>query len=101
MSASTPGAAQWILDRAKSEQEHRHWIERKNSLSNNYARIAGLTFAGFLALVSIGGAIWLVSLGRDLAGFAAFFTALATLIGLFVYRERNLRRDPVSEGKVE
>ncbi len=84
-----PGAAEWIFDRARAEQEHRHLMERKMTSAEMALRMGGLAASSLLATVAVGGAIWLIAQGHGVTGLAALLTALATLVGLFIYRERR------------
>ena len=42
-----------------------------------------------LAMVVVVGGIVLIALGKDVAGLAALITAVVSLVGLFIYRERS------------
>ncbi len=93
-----PGAAERILSMAEREQTHRHAIE--SGLLRMESRNSGLgLLAGFiLGLIGLLGGIYMVSQGADLAGAGVAFTALVSLVTVFVVgRKQDGGNDPDSK----
>lgn len=78
-----PRSLDWVLDSASQEQAHRHWCEKEP------LRQAGLAqwFAFVITVLVIltGGA--LIHADKSAAGLATILIPLATLLGIFIYRE--------------
>ncbi|NGP89434.1 DUF2335 domain-containing protein [Fodinibius halophilus] len=79
------GGAKWLMEYTKAEQLHRHKMDRKEL--SYYS--AGQIFGFILGLIGIGGGLYLALTGATWFGFAAFFTSLVSLVGLFVYNKRE------------
>ncbi len=80
-----PGAAERILAMAEKQQEHRQDLEKTTVYSNAGAQKQGLYLGFVIALVTIGGGIWLISTGKEATGLAAVITPLCGLVGTFIY----------------
>lgn len=83
--AIIPNAAERILAMAEKQQDHRQGLERKVVTANTRSQSHGLIAGFIVAMTVVGGGIWLAAHGEDLAGLAAIITALASLVGVFVY----------------
>jgi uncharacterized membrane protein len=79
----SPEALEWIFRSATREQEHRHWREREPLRQS--AR--GQYFAFIIAVLGILLGGWLIYLDKPLEGFTALLVPLASILGIFVYRE--------------
>lgn len=82
------GGAERIVSQWERETQHRHDLE--NRMANAY--ISGMTRAQWMAFIVIlvigAGGLIIVALGHAVAGFAAFFLALAALAASF-FRNRG------------
>lgn len=86
-----PGCAERIVAMAEREQQHRHALEQADfSTRSNLARW-GQRMAFFLGATGMIGGLLLAGFDKSLAGLAAFFTSLATLVGVYVYTQRKAR----------
>lgn len=89
----SPEVAQWILQSARREQEHRHWMDKEPLRLARRGQNYALSIAALV--ISIGG--FLLYQGRPIEGFVAILVPLATLLGVFVYREVKGRRKSSSD----
>lgn len=78
-----PHGAVEILEMAKREQIHRHHKENEEI----GALKRGQWFALIVSLVVIGAAAFFLERGHDIAGYGSILTALAALIGTFVFKK--------------
>ena len=93
------GCAERVVAMAERQSEHRQKLETIVIESNCKAQSRGQWFAFVLALMVIGGGVYLLAQGKSVQGFSAIIIALASLIGALVYshteqkkeRERRLR----------
>lgn len=79
------GGAKWLLDYTKSEQSHRHKMDKKELFYYSMGQVFGF----ILGLIGIGGGIYLATTGAEWFGFGTFFTSLVSLVGLFVYNNKS------------
>lgn len=79
-----PGSAERILSMAESEQSHRH--DYDNGLLGLFTR--GQWFAFILGLAAIGAGTYLLSIGRDLGGFASLILGLGPIIAALLFRRK-------------
>jgi uncharacterized membrane protein len=95
-----PGLAERIVclaeapyELAKAQQAHRHELERMTIRSDIRVRWVGLGlgFAIVVAILIIG--VWLTITGNSLAGLTAILGTTATLVGVFVYTDRQKRQE--------
>lgn len=80
-----PGAAQEILDDAHDQSQHRRAMERIQIESAISDGRRGQWFGFIIAMTVVLGSITLVALGHSIIGLAGLLTALAGLVGLFIY----------------
>ena len=73
------------MEYTKAEKLHRHKMDRKELTYYSVGQVFGL----ILGLIVIGGGLYLGLSGAPWFGFAAFFTSLVSLVGLFVYNKRE------------
>lgn len=76
-----------ILAMAERQSQHRINLERLIVRGDSYRATMGLLFAFVIALTALVGGFYLVSIGMEGYGIAAIITAIATMVGPFVYRE--------------
>jgi uncharacterized membrane protein len=88
-----PGAAERIINMAESQHQHRQGLETHVIHSNVAAQKLG-TILGFVVAMSVVlGGMYLVHEGKSTAGLATILTALASLVGVFVYSKREQQKD--------
>jgi uncharacterized membrane protein len=88
-----PGAADRIIRMAEQQLSHRQSLESKVVDANIKAQRVGTVLGFILALVAIGGGIFLVYVGKEATGIAAIITALAGLTGVFVLGKRKQQKE--------
>lgn len=81
------GAAKQILDDAHAQSRHRREMEKIQVEAAISQGRLGQIFAFVIALLVIGGGIYLVATGQSAAGLAVLLPGLVGLLGLFVYSE--------------
>ncbi len=94
-----PGLAERIvsmaerqLSMAESQMRHRQDLESKVITSNVRLSYLGLVSGFVLGTGGLGAAVYLIRLGKELGGGAAFIASLATLAGLFIYGRKKQQR---------
>lgn len=98
------GWAERIVAMAERQAQHRQSLEKRVIESNCSAQSRAQWFTFVLALLVIGGGVYLLAQGRSLEGFAAIILALASLIAALIYghteqrKERGLKRRPLPQG---
>lgn len=98
-----PGCAERIVAMAERQSSHRQAIERDRIKATNKTEHWGQVFAFILAMSTILGGVYLISIGKDGTGLAAILTALGSLVGVFLYgkytqtRELKQKRRPLEE----
>jgi uncharacterized membrane protein len=74
---------------AEGQTKHRQDLERTVIHNNVRLSYLGLVSGFILGAAGLGSAIWLIYIGRQLGGGAAFVTSLSALVGLFFYGKRK------------
>lgn len=87
------GCAERVVAMAERQSAHRQELEKKIIESNCEAQTRGQWFAFILALVVIGGGVYLLAQGKSLEGFSAIIIALGSLIGTLVYGRSAQRKE--------
>ncbi|HEY7768793.1 hypothetical protein [Longimicrobium sp.] len=78
-----PRSIAWVLNSATKEQEHRQWCESEPLRQSGRAQWFAFVLAVLVVLVGGG----LIYADKSAAGLATILVPLATLLGIFVYRE--------------
>jgi len=91
--ALLPGAADRIIRMAETQQTHRQDLERTVIKSNVSVQKWGLACGFVLALTAISGGIWLSLRGSSGVGLTAIISALAALVGVFIYGKSEQRKE--------
>ena len=78
---------------AEQQAAHRQDLERAVVFSNVTIQKWGLGSAFALAMTAIGGGIWLSLKGMSGAGLTAIISALAALVGVFVYGKSGQKKE--------
>lgn len=88
-----PGAAERIIVMAEKQQDHRQNLERMVVESNTQSQTQGLWLGFILAIVVVISGAFLIYLGHDVYGLAAIITALASLVGVFIYGKYQQKKE--------
>jgi hypothetical protein len=88
-SGSVVARAERIFAQFESQSAHRQRLETRVINSNSFVQIFGAVSALILGILAIGGGLFLVHEGKSIEGFSAFFTGLASLIGVYVYGKKS------------
>ncbi len=91
-----PGTAEKIIARFIEQGTHRMELEKVVVNGSNKRANWGLAAGFVIALTTIAGAVYAMSLGYDIAGAAVVIASLASLVGTFLYGTKS-RRDERSE----
>jgi uncharacterized membrane protein len=88
-----PGAAERIITMAESQHSHRQGLEKHVIMSNVAAQKLGTILGFIVAMTVVLGGMWLVHDGKSVAGLASILTALASLVGVFLYSKHEQQKD--------
>lgn len=95
-----PGAMDRILAMAERQESHRHSLESASVLGNLDAQRTGQYIAGTVVILGMGIGAFLISTGKDIAGFTAMLTPLGIAAGLFLVgraKQASERRQKLEE----
>jgi len=88
-----PGLAERIITMAEKQATHRQQIEKTVIESNAFTQKVA-PFLGFIiTMTAVGGGTELILKGKDVYGLAAIVTALASLVGVFIYGKKKQRKE--------
>lgn len=79
----SPRAIDWIFEAATKEQNNRHWCDKEPLRQSRRAQTFTFTIA---VLVIVVGAV-LVYQGKSAQGLATILIPLASILGIFIYKE--------------
>jgi uncharacterized membrane protein len=88
-----PGSAERLIAMAESQHSHRQELEKHVIHSNVSAQRLGTILGFIVAMTVIIGGVYLVHEGKSGEGLAAILTALAALVGVFVYSKYEQQKD--------
>ena len=88
-----PGAAERIIAMAESQHSHRQELEKHVIKSNVSAQKLGTMLGFIVSMTVILGGMFLVYEGKSGEGLAAILTALASLVGVFLYSKHEQQKD--------
>ena len=88
-----PGAAERIIAMAESQHSHRQELEKHVIKSNVSAQKLGTILGFIVSMTVVLGGMFLVHEGKSGEGLAAILTALASLVGVFLYSKREQQKD--------
>lgn len=77
------------MEMAEVQSSHRMKLESHVVRSNTIMERLGWASATSFGWLVLGGSLWLLHEGKSLAGIAGIVTALATLLGLYVWSRRD------------
>ncbi len=95
-----PGTAEKIIARFIEQGTHRMELEKVVVHGNNTRANWGLAAGFVLALTTIIGAVYAMSLGFDIAGAAVVIASLASLVGTFLYGTKSRRDERTEKSKL-
>ena len=78
-----PRALNWVFNSATKEQDNRHWCDKEPLRQSGRAQIFAFVIAVLVILVGAG----LIYLDKAAEGLATILVPLATILGVFVYKE--------------
>lgn len=81
------------LTMAESQMKHRQGLEKGVVKTNSRLAYLGLVSGFVLGAGGLTAAVYLIRMGKELGGAAAFIASLATLAGLFIYGRRKQDAD--------
>lgn len=88
-----PGAAERIISLAESQHHHRQELEKCVITSNVKAQKLGTVLGFIVSMTVVIGGMFLIHEGKSTAGLATTLTALASLVGVFVWSKHEQQRD--------
>lgn len=95
-----PGTAEKIINRFIEQGSHRMELEKLVVKGSNKRANWGLVAGFVVAMTTIVGAIYAMSLGYDVAGAAVVIASLASLVGTFLYGTKSRRDERVEKSKL-
>jgi len=78
---------------AESQHTHRQELEKCVVMSNVKAQRLGTVLGFVVAITVVLGGMWLVHEGKSGSGLAAILTALASLVGVFVWSKHEQKKE--------
>jgi uncharacterized membrane protein len=88
-----PGAAERIIAMAESQHDHRQHLESTVITEGVKAQRLGTILGFVVAMTTILGGMFLMYMGKESTGLASVITALAALVGVFIYGKREEQSD--------
>lgn len=88
-----PGAADRILKMAEDQASHRQSLESSVVRSNIAGQQSGTRYGFLLAMTAIVGGVWLSLKGMSAVGLTSIISALAALVGVFIYGKFEQRKE--------
>jgi uncharacterized membrane protein len=88
-----PGAANRILTMAEQQSAHRRDLEHAVVTSNVKLAARGQQLTFVLAMVALVGGFYLVSIDKDAEGIGSIVTAVAGLVGVFLWGRWQERKE--------
>lgn len=89
----SPGAAERIIRMAEIQADHRRTTESKVVDSSIRLASRGQIFAFVIGMTALLGGIGLMASDKSITGVATSLSALAALVGVFVWSERQKSRE--------
>lgn len=88
-----PGSADRILRMAEQQSEHRQFLEKAVITGDNKRADRGLYVGAFVALSVLGGSIYLIANGHDIAGGIIASIDIVGLVSVFIYGTSSRRSE--------
>ncbi|VAW32304.1 hypothetical protein MNBD_CHLOROFLEXI01-1054 [hydrothermal vent metagenome] len=88
-----PGSAKEIILQSTKQSEHRQYLER-HVIEGDVKRANWGLVAGFaVALITLGGSFYVITLGYGVEGIAAIIIALSALVATLIYADRRRKQE--------
>jgi uncharacterized membrane protein len=84
-----PGAAERLLVMAEKQQAHRMRLESAVVEGNCKSQSRGMNYGFVIAMTVILGGFMSIYVGKDATGITFIVTALASLVGIFIYGKKK------------
>jgi len=84
-----PNGAERAMQMAETQASHRQEMERLTVQADIDLSFRGLNYAFILGIVALIGGLVLVATGHALVSLVPFLGGVATLVGLFIFRQRQ------------
>lgn len=97
--AVKPGITDIILDTYQKQVEHRIEIEKSVIKHKNINAILGQVFAFIIVIGAIIAGCVLIKSDKDATGLGIIISALASLVGVFVYGRSQERKERLEKAK--
>ena len=97
--AVKPGITDIILDTYQKQVEHRIEIEKSVIKHKNINAILGQIFAFIIVIGAIIAGCVLIKSDKDTTGLGIIISALASLVGVFVYGRSQERKERIEKAK--
>ncbi|MBR4791801.1 MAG: DUF2335 domain-containing protein [Treponema sp.] len=94
-----PGFAERLMVRYEKQSDHRMELETKVIESGIKNSARGQVFAFLLSAMTIGVGAFLIYRNKDILGIAAVLSALATLLGVFIYGNKSKKDERIQKSK--
>jgi uncharacterized membrane protein len=94
-----PNGGERIIEMAEKQQNHRISLEKFALESDAKRANLGLILGFILALLVAVGGIWIVLMGKDIAGLSMIFVPLAALVGVFITAQRVRKAEREARNK--
>lgn len=79
-----PNGAERIMVMAEKEKDFRHGVTRTESKRNLNQKAIGQVFGFFIAILGIGGGIFLAYSGKETAGLTTIISSIGVIVGVFI-----------------
>jgi uncharacterized membrane protein len=84
-----PGSAAQIIDQFQAQSAHRREMESVVISANAFSQRLGSISASILALIAIGGGLWLAHEGKSVSGISTIIATLGGLVTTFLYKKQS------------
>ncbi len=91
------GCAERVVAMAEKQSGHRQELEKMIVEGNCKAQTRGQWFAFILALVVIGGGVYLLAQGKSIEGFSAIILAVGSLVAALIYGRTEQKKERESK----
>jgi uncharacterized membrane protein len=88
-----PGSADRVISMAERQSVHRQALEAKVVNSNCSNERLGMLLGFGVVVLVVSAGTYAVSIGKDITGMGAIVTALASLVGVFVYGKSQQKKE--------
>lgn len=93
------GCSERVVAMAEKQSAHRQALEKAVVESNCRAQNQGQWFAFIIALVVVGGGVYLLAEGKSVQGFATIIGTLVSLVAVLLYERSEQRKEREDKGR--